>query len=90
MMQINFLYTAMDKEEALKIPELQIHPDSLVEDCFYYKMYQAGRLSDKQGKRAFERLRGRENEPCYKGAFIVADMMIANIDKYGVACIDWM
>lgn len=80
----------MDKEEASKIPELQIHPDSLIEDCFYYRMAQSGRISDEQGRKASERLRGREDEPCYKGAFIVADMMIANIDKYGVACIDWM
>ena len=63
----------MTKSEAARIPELQIHPDELVEDCFYYRMAVQGRLSDEQGK----------------GSFIVADMMIANLDKYGVACIDW-
>ena len=79
----------MTKSEALNIPDLQIHPNELVEDCFYYKLAKAGRLSDEQGQKALERLKGKENDPCYKGAFIVADIMIQNLDKYGVACIDW-
>lgn len=79
----------MTKSEAALIPELQIHPDELVEDCFYYRMAVLGRISNEQGHKAFERLKGKENDPCYKGSFIVADMMIANLDKYGVACIDW-
>ena len=79
----------MTKEEATAIVDLQIHPNGLVEDCFYYRMAKAGRMSGEQGEKALLRLKGREDDPCYKGAFIVADMMIANIDKYGVACIDW-
>ena len=79
----------MTRNEAEKIPELQIHPDSLVEDCFYYRMEQLGRLSEEQGQKALQRLKGCEKDPCYQGAFIVADLMIANLDKYGVACIDW-
>lgn len=79
----------MTKSEAARIPELQIHPDELVEDCFYYRMAVQGRLSDEQGRKALERLKSKENDECYKGSFIVADMMIANLDKYGVACIDW-
>ena len=79
----------MTKEEALNIPELQINPNDLVEDCFYYRLAKAGRISDEQGQKALQRLKGKEDDPCYKGAFIVADMMIANLDKYGVPCIDW-
>lgn len=79
----------MTKSEASGIPELQIHPNELVEDCFYYRMAVAGRISNEQGDKALQRLKGKENDPCYKGAFIVADMMIANLDRYGVACIDW-
>ncbi len=79
----------MTREEALQIPELQITPDDLVEDCFYYKMAKAGRISEEHCAKALKRLQGRESEPCYKGAFVVADMMIANIDKYGVACAAW-
>lgn len=79
----------MTKSEALNIPDLQIHPNELVEDCFYYKLAKAGRLSDEQGQKALGRLKGKENDPCYKGAFIVADIMLQNLDKYGVACIDW-
>lgn len=79
----------MTKSEAALIPELQIHPNDLVEDCFYCRMAQQGKLSNEHGQKALERLKGKENDPCYKGAFIVADIMIQNLDKYGVACIDW-
>ena len=79
----------MTKEEAKNIPELQIHPNELVEDCFFYKMAVNGEISAQHAEKALKRLQGKENDPCYKGAFIVADMMIANIKKYGVACIDW-
>lgn len=79
----------MTKSEASGIPELQIHPNELVEDCFYYRMAVAGRISNEQGDKALQRLKGKEDDPCYKGAFIVADMMIANLDRYGVPCIDW-
>ena len=79
----------MKKGEASAIPELQIHPDELVEDCFYYRMAVSGRISQDHAQKALDRLKGKENDPCYRGAFIVADMMIANLDRYGVACIDW-
>ena len=79
----------MTKEQAQQIPELQIHPNDLVEDCFYYQLAKAGRLSNEQGRKALQRLKGRESDPCYKGSFIVADMMIHNLDRFGVACIDW-
>ena len=79
----------MTKEEAKNIPELQIHPDGLIEDCFYYTLAKAGRLSDEHGKKALERLKGKESDPCYQGSFLVADMMVGNLDRYGVPCIDW-
>lgn len=79
----------MTRQQAEKIPELQIHPNDLLEDCFYYKMAVGGRISGEHAAKAMERLRGKENDPCYKGSFIIADTMIANLDKYGVACIDW-
>ena len=77
------------KSEALTIPELQITPNDLVEDCFYYKLAKAGKLSEEQGKKALERMKDKEDDPCYKGAFIVADMMAANLEKYGVPCAAW-
>lgn len=79
----------MTKDQALQIPELQINPDDLVEDCFYYKLAKAGRLSVESGRKALARMQGKENDPCYKGSFIVADMMIANLEKYGVPCAAW-
>ena len=60
----------MTKEEALNIPELQINPNDLVEDCFYYKLAKAGRLSEDSGKKALERVQGKEDDPCYKGAMV--------------------
>lgn len=79
----------MTKEEALRIPELQIKPNELVEDCFFYKMAKAGRISTVHAQKALDRLKDEVNNPCYKGAFIVADMMIANIERYGVPCAAW-
>lgn len=79
----------MTKEQAWQIKELQITPNDLVEDCFYYKLAQAGKLSAEQGKKALERLKGRENDPCYKGAFIVADLMVENLHRYGIPCAAW-
>jgi hypothetical protein len=79
----------MTKQEALQIPELQINPDGLVEDCFYYRLAQLNKLSEEQGKKALTRLEGMASHPNYKGAFIVADMMIANLGKYGVPCAAW-
>lgn len=79
----------MTKAEAAKIPDLQIHPNDIVEDCFFYKLAKMGKLSNEQGENALKRLREKKNDPLYQGAFIVADMMIENLKKYGVACIDW-
>ena len=53
-------------------------------------MAKAGNISEEHGRNALKRLEGRENDPCYKGAFVVADLMIENLKKYGVPCIAWM
>jgi len=79
----------MTKSEAAQIPMMGIHPDDLIEDCFYLKMAEEGRISKEQGRKALERLKGRENEPHYEGAMLVAGYMIENLDKYGAPCIDW-
>lgn len=79
----------MTKEEALKIPELQITPDEIVEDCFFYKLAKLGKIPDEHAQKALDRLKGMDSHPHYKGAFIVADMMIANMEKYGTPCAAW-
>lgn len=79
----------MTKSEAAQIPDLQIFPDNLVEDCFYYLMAKDGKLSKEKGQEAFLRLRGMESDPCYQGAFVVARMMIKNLEKYGIPCVAW-
>ena len=79
----------MTKAEAAQITDLQIFPDDLVEDCFYYLMAKEGKLPKDEGQKAFSRLRGMESDPCYQGAFVVARMMIANIEKYGIPCVAW-
>ena len=80
----------ISKEEAELIPELKIYPNDMLEDCFYYKMAKAGRISGEHGEKAIKRLEGKENDPLYEGCMIVADAMIRNIDEYGVPCIAWM
>lgn len=79
----------MTKEEAKNIPELQIHPDELLEDCFYYKLARAGRLTEEAGRKALKRAKDKESNPRYQGSLLVADLMVSNLDKYGVPCIDW-
>lgn len=79
----------MTKEEAKLIPELQINPNDLVEDCFYYKLTLDGRLSEEHGQKALPRMKGKEDDPCYQGAFVVARMMMANLEKYGTPCAAW-
>lgn len=49
----------MTKEEALKIPELQITPNDLVEDCFYYKMALAGKISEAMRRKLFHGLKAK-------------------------------
>lgn len=80
----------MTFDEIKRIPDLQIHPDGLIEDCFYYKMAEAGRLSEEQGRKAHERLKARRGDPRMLGSMIIAKQMIANIDRYGIACADWI
>lgn len=79
----------MKRKDAILIPELQIHPNGLIEDCFFYLMAKNGRIPEEEAGKALERLRGKEDDPCYEGSFIVAEMMVSNLDKYGVACADW-
>lgn len=79
----------MTKEEAKKIEDLQIFPNDIIEDCFYCKMAEAGRLSPEQGGKAKQRLKGIKNDPLYEGCMFVAGLMIKNLDRYGVPCIEW-
>lgn len=80
----------MTKAEALEIPDLQIKPNALIEDCFYYKLALAGKLSEEQGKKALKRLEGKENDPIYIGCMAVAGLMVQNLEKYGVPCAEWL
>jgi hypothetical protein len=79
----------MKKEDALKIPELQIFPDDLIEDCFFYLLAEKGKLSEEQRRKAIDRLHGRMDEDTLRGSMIVARMMCDNLEKYGVACAGW-
>lgn len=79
----------MTKAEAAKIPDLQIHPDELVEDCFYCQLAMKGLLSDEQGRKAANRIAEMAEGPKLFGAIIVADMMVKNLERYGCPCVDW-
>ena len=79
----------MTRKEAMQIPELQIYPDDLVEDCFYYKLAKAGKLSREQGRKAMARLQEMRADHRYRGALAVASLMIENLERYGVPCAKW-
>lgn len=79
----------MTRQDAMQIPELQITPDELVEDCFYYKLAKAGKLSREQGIKAKTRLKPMRTDPRFRGAMAVASLMVENLEKYGVACAGW-
>ncbi len=79
----------MTFEEIKNIPELQIEVDDLTEQCFYVKMAMLGRISDAAGERNLNNITGKYAEGEYKKALDKADRMIANLDKYGIACADW-
>jgi hypothetical protein len=80
----------MTKEEALKILDLQIFPNELLEDCFYYKMAVAGKISEQYKQKALSWIGDKQNNPQCEGCMCVADIMVRNIDKYGVACAAWV
>lgn len=75
----------MTFDEIREIPDLQINVTDVVEDCFYYKMFLLGRISLEAGMKAEERLMFKYTQKELENAFALADRMIDNIDKYGVA-----
>lgn len=75
----------MTFDEIREIPDLQIDVTDVVEDCFYYKMFLLGRISLEAGMKAEERLMFKYTQKELENAFALADRMINNIDKYGVA-----
>ena len=78
----------MTKEEALKIPDLQIEVDELTEDAFFWGMAQEGRISSEHADKAIKRIEKYTDEIPLE-VFIKVQKMIKNIDKYGVACAEW-
>ena len=79
----------MTFEEIKQIPDLQIKVDDLTEQCFYVKMAILGRISDEAGEKNYNNIKGKYTEEEYKKALDKADRMIANLDKYGIACAQW-
>ena len=75
----------MTFDEIREIPDLQIDVTDVVEDCFYYKMFLLGRISLEAGMKAEERLMFKYTQEELENAFALADRMIDNLDKYGVA-----
>ena len=79
----------MTFEEIKQIPDLQIEVSDLAEQCFYVKMAILGRISDEAGEKNYDNIKGKYSKEEYKAALETADRLIANIDKYGVACAQW-
>lgn len=80
----------MTFEEIKQIPDLQIEVDDLTEQCFYVKMAISGRISNEAGKKNYDNIKGKYTQEEYEIALDKADMMIENLDKYGVACAKWV
>lgn len=80
----------MTFEEIKRIPDLRIKVDDLTEQCFYVKMAMCGRISMDAGAKNYENIKGRYTEAEYKKALDKADKMIQNLDKYGIACAEWI
>jgi hypothetical protein len=80
----------MSFDEIKRIPDLQLQVDDLAEQCFYIKMAIRGKVSNKMANKTYDNIKGRYTEEEYKQALDTADKMIQNIDKYGVACADWV
>lgn len=79
----------MKKEEAKKLPRMDIVPTPLIEDWFYYLMYRIGRISPKAGYKALKRLDIEMDYAQFYGAALVAEVMIDNLNEYGAPCADW-
>lgn len=80
----------MTFDDIKRIPDLQIEVTPLIEDCFYFYLALEGRITDQRGQEATDRIRPHINDPEYKRSFAVADKMVKNLKKYGVACADWV
>ena len=79
----------MTKEEALKIPDLQVDVDGLTEDWFYLLMMTKDKVSKEMGEKALERIKlGDEVESA--DALLKAEQMKHNLEKYGVPCAAWV
>lgn len=79
----------MTKEEANKIPALQIEVDGVTEDWFYLLMVPKGKVSKQAGKKALARLETHSPEERAK-ALMKAEKMEHNLARYGVACAAWV
>lgn len=74
----------MSKEKDL---DIQVTP--LVEDCFYLLMAANNKISQEQGQKIFDRIKGKRTQQEYLDAINTAKRMMDNLEKYGVACAEW-
>ena len=84
----------MTKEQASQIPELDIHVTPLIEDLFYCILAEVGEISEEAGKAAHKRVvdlckKSGNTAPPLKRSFEQAARMHENVQKYGVACVEW-
>ena len=82
----------MTKQEALKIPSMRIEVTPFIEDCFYSLLADKGKLSPEQAKKAKQnaaRMSDKYDLETYYKGMLIAQAMLCNVEKYGVACADW-
>ena len=69
--------------------DLNIKVTPLVEDCFYLLLAINDEISEEQGAKVYDRIKGAWTKREYEEAFLTAQRMIENLKKYGVACAEW-
>ncbi len=69
--------------------DLQITLTPLVEHCFFVLLALDDKISEEQGSRMCDALKGKYTKEEIKQGLDTAKRMIDNIEKYGVACEEW-
>lgn len=78
----------MTKYEARGIEDLQISPNELEEDLFYWELAGRGIIPDEHAKKAIDRMKTYTDEIPQESLQKVKQM-VDNVEKYGVACYGW-
>ena len=72
-----------------KKKDLDIEVTPLAEDFFYLLLAADKKISEEQGMKIYDRIKGKWSKEEYLQAIKTAQKMVKNVEKYGVACSAW-